>query len=111
MNKIKYYSKNDLSLKSNVPGAKMWAIALEKAMLTYFEIEPNSVFDMHSHESEQITMVIMGELFFKTENGETICVKEGEVVAIPSNIRHSVYTKQKFVKAVDAWSPIRKEYK
>lgn len=66
---------------------------------------------MHSHESEQITMVISGELFFKTETGETISIKEGEVIAIPSNIRHSIYTKERFVKAVDAWSPIRKEYK
>ena len=30
-------------------------------MLTYFEIDSDSVFDMHSHESEQITMVISGE--------------------------------------------------
>lgn len=111
MTKAKYYSKNDLSLKPDVPGAKMWAVALEKTMLTYFEIQPNSVFDTHSHKSEQITLVLEGELFFKVENQKDIRVGTSEVIAIPSNLKHSVYTKEKSVKAVDAWSPVRKEYK
>jgi quercetin dioxygenase-like cupin family protein len=110
MKKIKYYPQKDLLLKADVPGAKMWAVALNKAMLTYFEIEPNSKFDMHSHKSEQITMVLHGELFFEIADEETICVKTGEVIAIPSNIKHSVYTQKNRVKAIDAWSPIRKEY-
>ena len=87
----------------------MWAVALDKAMLTYFEVEPNSVFDVHTHDSEQITMVLEGELFFEIEN-EVICVREFEVMAIPSNAPHAVYTKETFVKAVDAWSPVRKDY-
>lgn len=110
MNDIVYYPKSSLTLKPDVPGAKMWAVALEKAMLTYFELEPDCTFDMHAHESEQITMVLEGELFFKTQTGE-LCVKAGEVAAIPSNIPHAVYTKEKAVKAIDAWSPIREEYK
>jgi quercetin dioxygenase-like cupin family protein len=110
MKDIKYYSKDLLQLKPDVKGAKMWAVALEKTMLTYFEIESDSKFDMHSHENEQITMVLEGELFFLI-NDEEICVKAGEVLAVPSNLYHGVYTKNKFVKAIDAWSPIRKEYK
>ena len=110
MKDIKYYSKDLLQLKPDVKGAKMWAVALEKTMLTYFEIESDSKFDMHSHENEQITMVLEGELFFLI-NDEEICVKAGEVLAVPSNLYHGVYTKNKFVKAIDARSPIRKEYK
>ncbi len=88
----------------------MWSVALEKTMFTYFEIEPNSCFDMHSHPSEQITMVLEGEFFFKVKN-RTICVKEGEVIAIPSNTPHAACTKKNPVKAVDAWSPVREKYK
>ena len=110
MKNIQYYSKRLLKLKSDVKGAKMWAVALEKSMLTYFEIEPNSKFEMHSHESEQITMVLEGELFFLS-NAKEVCIKSGEVIAIPSNLPHGVYTKDKFVKAIDAWSPVREEYK
>jgi quercetin dioxygenase-like cupin family protein len=45
----------------------MWAVALDKTMLTYFEVQPYSRFESHSHESEQITMVLDGELFFEYE--------------------------------------------
>ncbi|MGA3282436.1 MAG: hypothetical protein ABSD50_15820 [Smithella sp.] len=59
------FIKDLLQLQPDVEGAKMWAVALEKTMLTYFEIESNSKFDMHSHTSEQITMVLEGNYFSK----------------------------------------------
>jgi quercetin dioxygenase-like cupin family protein len=99
-----------LSLQPDVPGSKMWGIALEKTMLTYFEVQPNCRFEKHEHESEQITLVLEGELFFETDE-KTVGVKEGEVIALPSGIPHAVFTQEKFVKAVDAWSPVMEKYK
>jgi quercetin dioxygenase-like cupin family protein len=109
MTKIKVYSRNDLHLKPNVPGARMWAVGLKKTMLTYFELAPNTKFPDHSHEAEQITMVLEGELTFGY-GGKTVTLKPGEVITIPSNVRHSVITGPRPCKAVDAWSPVRKEY-
>lgn len=109
MNKIKVYRKNDLPLKPDVPGAKMWAVGLDKSMLTYFELEPNTKFPEHSHEAEQITMVLEGELTFAYD-GKEIILKAGDVIAIPSNAAHSVYTGNMPCKAVDAWSPPRKDF-
>lgn len=106
----KYYPKETLFLREDVPGARMWAVALERTMLTYFEIKPHSQFDKHSHEGEQITMVLEGELFFEL-TGRTISVKQGEVIAIPACIPHAVYTKDKSAKAVDAWSPVMERYR
>lgn len=37
----KYYARENLPLHEDVPGSRMWAMALEKTMLTYFEVEPN----------------------------------------------------------------------
>ena len=34
---VQIYFKEDLNLKSNVPGAMMWTVGLEKSMMTYFE--------------------------------------------------------------------------
>lgn len=109
-NEVQYFPSDVLRLHPVIPGANMWAIALKKSMFTYFEIEPNSRFEMHHHESEQITMVLEGILFFEM-NGKTTLVHSGEVVAIPSNVSHAAYTKEEPVKAVDAWSPVREEYK
>jgi quercetin dioxygenase-like cupin family protein len=41
----------------------------------------------------------------------TICVKKGEIIAIPSNIPHAAFTTESTVKAVDAWSPIMEKYR
>jgi quercetin dioxygenase-like cupin family protein len=107
---VQYYPKRSLILKPDFKGAKMWSVALEKTMFTYFSIEPESSFDTHSHDSEQITMVLEGELFFEVAE-RIICVKKGEVIAIPSNIPHAAFTKDSTVIAVDAWSPIPEKYK
>jgi quercetin dioxygenase-like cupin family protein len=88
----------------------MWAVALEQAMLTYFEIQPHKCFATHSHPSEQITMVLEGELFFAAD-GREFAVREKEVVAIPANLPHSVYTRDKNAKAIDAWAPVMPKYR
>lgn len=105
-----YYPKELLPLQPDVSGARMWGVFLDKTMLTYFEVDPDSRFETHSHESEQITLVLSGELFFEVEGGVS-CVKEGEVMAIPANVSHAVFTGDKAATAVDAWSPPREIYK
>lgn len=109
MQQIKVYRKNDLPFKAPVDGAKMWGVGLDKAMLTYFEMAPDTQFPEHSHEAEQITLVLEGELVLVYE-GETVTLKPGDVIAIPSYVKHSARTGRTSCKAVDAWSPVRKEY-
>ena len=109
-NKVQHFPQGSLKLQSDVPGAKMWGVALEKAMLTYFEVQPNSRFEKENHESEQITFVLEGEVFFEVPEG-TICVKKGEVISIPSNIPHAVFTTESNVKAISALSPVIEKYK
>lgn len=104
MSEIKVCRKTELPLKPDVPGARMWAVGMKKAMLTYFDLEPNTVFPEHSHEAEQITLVLEGELTF-VYDGKEVTLKSGDVIAIPSNAVHSAYTGDLPCKAVDAWSP------
>jgi hypothetical protein len=59
MDKIRVYRKKDLTVKATVPGAKMWAVGLDKSMLTYFELAPNTTFPGHAHEAEQIISSIL----------------------------------------------------
>jgi amino-acid N-acetyltransferase len=104
-----YYPREVLQLQPDVPGARFWGVSLEKCMLTYFEVDPHTRFEQHRHESEQITMVLEGELVFEMADGN-YTVKAGEVVAIPSGVQHSVYSKEHRVKAVDVWSPVLAAY-
>jgi amino-acid N-acetyltransferase len=98
-----------LRLRSKMPGVGMWAIALNNVMFTYFEIEPGARFKEHKHVSEQITYVLEGDLYF-TIADRTVRVGPGEAIAIPSNVPHAACIKEKRVRAVDAWSPIRSDY-
>lgn len=107
---MRYYPKENLKLIKDVPGARQWAVSLEQTMLTYFEVDPNCRFESHTHESEQITMVIEGVLYFE-QSGMVIGVKAGEAIAIPSNAPHAVFTTEAAVKAVDAWSPVMDKYR
>ncbi|MEW6600490.1 MAG: cupin domain-containing protein [Nitrospirota bacterium] len=109
MKEIKMFRKEDLPLRPAVPGARMWAVGLEKAMMTYFKMDPDTKFPEHSHEAEQITLILEGQLTF-TYGGKAITLKAGEVIAIPSNVVHAASTGKSPCKAVDAWSPVRKEY-
>jgi hypothetical protein len=99
-----YLPKELLPLRDDVPGAKMWAVGLSSAMLTYFEVEPKTRFEIHSHEGEQITTVVDGELFFEI-GSEVVRVGPGEAMAIPPKVPHAVYTAATGAKAFDAWSP------
>jgi quercetin dioxygenase-like cupin family protein len=107
---VRYYSSAELQLREDVPGAFVWAVCLERTMLTYFDVQPHSRFYRHQHESEQITLVLEGELFFETA-GQVIAVKAGDVIALPSNVPHAVFTREQRVRAVDAWSPVREQYR
>jgi quercetin dioxygenase-like cupin family protein len=53
------------------------SIALGRAMLTYFELQPHARFESHRHESEQITVVLEGELFFEVDGGREVRLGAG----------------------------------
>ena len=102
-------TKDLLQMQPSSPGTKVWAVNLKNTMLTYFEVEPNSRYEPHTHKSEQITMVISGVLFFQI--GRSIHrIGPGEVMAIPESVAHTVWTESEAVKAVDAWSPVMEKY-
>ncbi len=105
----RYFPQETLRFRDDLPGVQLWAVSLQKTMLTYFTVDANSSFPKHSHESEQITMVLAGALYF-TVHGKTRKVGAGEVIALPGNVEHAVFTLDEKATAVDAWSPVMKRY-
>ena len=107
---VRQYRRDDLALSPDVEGARFWAVALDNTLLTYFEVDAHCRFPVHQHESEQITHVLEGELFFVVDGVER-CVGAGEVIAIPSHVSHAVFTREHAARAVDAWSPVLPAYR
>lgn len=107
---LQYHSHHAIKMVERTPGVTQWGIALQNIMMTYFEVQPHKHFGTHSHESEQITYVLEGALYFEVE-GKEIYVGPGDTIAIPSMLPHAVQSKDLFTRAVDAWSPVMVQYK
>jgi quercetin dioxygenase-like cupin family protein len=63
----------------------------------------------HSHPHEQITYVAEGELLFFV--GDTpYQVKAGDMIAVPSNVPHTIQLLTPVVRLVDTFNPIREDF-
>ncbi len=111
-NNIRYrnneHSFNEKKIDA-VSGASFWSIEGSNVQFTWFDVPADTNFPTHKHESEQITYVLEGELFFKSENS-IYKLSVGDCILIPGNIDHEVWTGTCSVKAIDAWSPVNKAY-
>lgn len=107
---MSYFEKRDLPSVEMLPGIRRQAVWLSNVMVTYFAFEPGSVVPQHRHPHEQITIVTKGALRF-TLDGETRILRSGDGVSIPSNVLHSAITLGEATEAIDAWSPLREDYR
>lgn len=92
------------------PGLNLRSVYLEKLMLTFVDFEPGVELPRHSHPHEQITLVIEGTLEF-TLDGETRILDAGQGVTVASNVPHSARSLAGPARVVDAWHPLRDDYK
>ncbi len=104
-----FYPASALPLRPDPSGSRYWSVSLSRTMLSYFDVPPRTRFAPHRHESEQITHVLEGALFF--EFGDVVVrVGAGETIAVFSDAPHAVFTEDLGAKAVDAWSPVPPQY-
>lgn len=107
-NKIRYKTSGQSSNEKKIDfnsGSAYWSIEGNSVQFTWFDVPANTSFSTHKHESEQITYVLEGELFFRSENS-IYKLSAGDCILIPGNIEHEAWTKNMPAKAVDAWSPV-----
>jgi amino-acid N-acetyltransferase len=87
-------------------GSSYWEITGTKQSFTFFKVPSHRKFPKHQHESEQITHVLEGKLFFKIDK-QVFTLGAGDSIVIPSNKWHSVWTEDQSAVAVDSWAPGR----
>ncbi len=105
-----FRSLKDLKPKEPVKGIAVRSVYLENTMLTHMEFEPGSVIPEHKHPHEQITLILEGGMDMTVE-GEKKTVLKGDMVSVPANVVHGARVMNEFTVAVDAWSPVREDYK
>lgn len=81
----------------------------EKETFGYIELKKGSSVPLHSHMNEQITYIIEGQLDMMI-GGIPCSLTAGMYHVIPSNVLHSAVAVTD-CKVIDAFSPVREDYK
>lgn len=82
----------------------------KNAMISFLTMKANSVFELHSHPEEQLMIVIEGFCDEVIEN-KMYRVSKGDVIYLPSGIKHGAFIREIDCKAIDIFSPPRKDYR
>ena len=77
-------------------------------MLAHVYLKKGAVVPEHHHENEQITWVVEGAMEFHI-GGETIIVKAGETLVIPSSVPHMAIVLEDTLD-VDIFAPPRQDW-
>jgi quercetin dioxygenase-like cupin family protein len=81
----------------------------ERVTFSLVELDPGVVVPEHSHENEQLGMVLSGSLTF-TIGGETREVGPGQAWCITGHVPHSVVSGPDGAVLVEVFSPVRDDW-
>ncbi len=105
-----FFRTDDLPATEMLPGVTRRAVYLDDVMLTFFEFEPGAVVPEHHHPHQQITWVISGAMAFDLD-GEKRTLRGGDGVLVRPDTPHSAVVLDEPCRVLDAWHPIREDYR
>ena len=80
----------------------------QRMTISRLKLKKGAVVPMHSHENEQVTMMVSGVLRFVFPDEEKV-VHSGDVLPIPPNVPHKVEALEDS-EAMDLFAPIREDW-
>jgi quercetin dioxygenase-like cupin family protein len=90
-------------------GVAVRAVHGERITLGVVELDPDSVVPEHSHENEQLGMVLSGSLTFRVGE-ESRELGPGGTWCIPANVPHEVRTGPDGAVVLDVFAPTRDDW-
>jgi mannose-6-phosphate isomerase-like protein (cupin superfamily) len=107
---MSFFRTNDLPATEMLPGIFRRAVWLDDVMLTIVDLKAHAVLPEHHHPHQQITYVVSGAMEFNLD-GETQLLQAGDGALIPPNTPHSAVVGDEPCRALDAWHPVRDDYR
>ena len=92
-----------------VPGARARTPYGQNLMLSYLELEVDSVIPTHAHPHEQAGMLLEGQLKLTIGDESKIC-EPGDMFIIPPNTPHTARPLNGRAVVLDVFSPVREDY-
>jgi quercetin dioxygenase-like cupin family protein len=93
-----------------VPGIRMQPLFGDAVMLNMLELEPGSVVDDHSHDHEQLGLVVEGVLGLRIDGVEHL-LPAGHGYQIPGGVTHAAWAEGGLCRVLDIFHPVREDYR
>jgi quercetin dioxygenase-like cupin family protein len=106
--KLGHLAWNQVEREVLTPLFERQLIVGQEIMLARILLRKGCVVPMHSHENEQVSTIIDGELKFLID-GKEIVVRSGEVLTIPSNMPHEAFALRDTL-GIDVFHPPRADW-
>jgi quercetin dioxygenase-like cupin family protein len=112
---VRHQAWNDVRLEELTPLISRRLITSERMMLAHVYLKKGAIVPAHDHHNEQFTYILSGALRFwigahADAPGETyLDVKAGEVLVIPSMVRHRAEALEDTLD-VDVFDPPRQDW-
>jgi unsaturated pyranuronate lyase len=106
-----HYRWDDLPREALKPDLGRRLIATDRMMLAHVYLDEGCVVPEHEHENEQLTYILEGKLRFwlGADESQVVDVAAGEVLHIPSNLRHRAEALENTLD-VDIFCPPRQDW-
>jgi quercetin dioxygenase-like cupin family protein len=92
------------------PGAVARPLHGERLTFAVVEIDAGAALPAHSHDNEQLGMVLSGSVEFRIGDEERI-VRAGGTWSIPSGVPHSLRAGAEGAVFLDVFAPVRDDWK
>jgi len=105
------YRWQDLESDQVSPTIARRKIMAERVTLAQFQLQAGALVASHAHEHEQLTYIEEGllRLWLGSDEAQVCEVGAGEVVHIPSNLRHRAEAIET-TRAIDVFCPPREDW-
>ena len=105
-----FVDKQQCSHHRIFPGVDIYTTHGKHLMLSLVEFQPHAVVEQHQHPHEQMGLMLEGEAEFIV-GGQSRIVRPGQMWCIPGGVPHKVIARDRAVRALDVFYPIREDYK
>jgi len=90
------------------PGAVAHLYGSERMSVSFISQEPNISFKTHSHDNEEIVIVLDGERD-EIVDGVLYRIKAGDIMVVPPGAMHGSYTYEQGCKVIEVFAPPRED--
>jgi len=108
---VKWYRWDDMPKENVTEMLDRRLITGDRMMLAHVYLKKGAIVPRHAHENDQLTYILEGALRFwiGEDESETIDVRAGEVLHIPSHVPHKAEALEDTLD-VDIFSPPRQDW-